>query len=205
MGSVLLVRHGQASAGAVDYDVLSELGVAQARHLGYAWEASDWRPTVALSGSLLRHHQTAVATLDVLGDVDGYDVDPGWNEIDHQPLPGQPAAAAGLTFAERNRGWSNGDPSGAETFAEFRARVLAAFDRACAEAGSGRSVVVFTSGGPIAMVTTHLLGGDAEMWLRLAPVVINASVTTAVVGGSGRTLISFNEHTHVPIPDLTYH
>lgn len=207
-----MVRHGQASAGSADYDVLSEHGHAQARHLGYAWEASGWRPTVAVSGSMRRHHETAITTLDVLGDVDGYDVDPGWNELDLEPLlekyptaSGEAVPASQLTFAERTRSWSHGGPGGRETFVEFRSRVLAAFDRACAEAGSGRTAVVFTSGGPIAMVATHLLGGDSEMWLRLAPVVINASVTTAIAGSKGQTLIAFNEHMHLPASDVTYH
>ena len=37
-GSVLLVRHGQASFGADDYDVLSETGLGAGRLLG-AWLA----------------------------------------------------------------------------------------------------------------------------------------------------------------------
>jgi broad specificity phosphatase PhoE len=37
MGSLALVRHGQASFFADDYDVLSPLGEAQARHLGDHW------------------------------------------------------------------------------------------------------------------------------------------------------------------------
>ncbi len=36
MGLLLLVRHGQASWGADDYDVLSETGWEQARLLGQA-------------------------------------------------------------------------------------------------------------------------------------------------------------------------
>jgi len=36
MGVVLLVRHGQASFGADDYDVLSETGIEQSRMLGRA-------------------------------------------------------------------------------------------------------------------------------------------------------------------------
>jgi len=34
MGMVLLVRHGQASFGADDYDVLSETRIAQSSRLG---------------------------------------------------------------------------------------------------------------------------------------------------------------------------
>ncbi len=34
MGSIYLIRHGQASFGAANYDVLSNVGVQQAEHLG---------------------------------------------------------------------------------------------------------------------------------------------------------------------------
>ncbi|NWD90503.1 phosphoglycerate mutase family protein, partial [Pseudomonas sp. K5002] len=34
MGSIYLIRHGQASFGADDYDVLSPIGVQQAQVLG---------------------------------------------------------------------------------------------------------------------------------------------------------------------------
>ena len=37
MGNLYLVRHGQASFGADDYDQLSELGQAQALRLGEYW------------------------------------------------------------------------------------------------------------------------------------------------------------------------
>ncbi|EPM78754.1 hypothetical protein A249_34210, partial [Pseudomonas syringae pv. actinidiae ICMP 18804] len=34
MGSIYLIRHGQASFGADDYDVLSPVGIRQSRVLG---------------------------------------------------------------------------------------------------------------------------------------------------------------------------
>ena len=78
MGSVHLVRHGQASFGSENYDQLSQLGYQQAIALGNAWEAGAWEPTLAIAGSLERHAQTAIAALDII-EGDGYDVDAGWN------------------------------------------------------------------------------------------------------------------------------
>ena len=63
MTRVLLVRHGQASAGASDYDNLSELGRAQSRQLG-AWLAeralkrAEHVPTHVFIGPRKRHLQT---------------------------------------------------------------------------------------------------------------------------------------------------
>ncbi len=54
------------------------------------------------------------------------------------------------------------------------------------------------------MVTSHLLAGDDSLFQRLNDVVINASVTTVVVGRSGRRLIAYNEHTHLPRDLVSY-
>ena len=53
MGQILLVRHGQASWGAADYDVLSDLGEEQGTAVGRA--LADLRPDVVVHGTMLRH------------------------------------------------------------------------------------------------------------------------------------------------------
>ncbi len=61
MGTLYLVRHGQASFGADDYDHLSELGHAQARRLGQYWRESlgpALRFDAVLTGTLRRQVQT---------------------------------------------------------------------------------------------------------------------------------------------------
>ena len=59
MTRVLLVRHGQASAGASDYDNLSTLGRAQSKQLG-TWLAQRKQPapTHIFVGPRKRHRQT---------------------------------------------------------------------------------------------------------------------------------------------------
>jgi broad specificity phosphatase PhoE len=44
VGVILLVRHGQASFGGADYDVLSPSGERQARRLGAALAARGVQP-----------------------------------------------------------------------------------------------------------------------------------------------------------------
>ena len=58
MGTLTLVRHGQASYGAADYDRLSELGVRQAEALGRRWAATGVRPQVLVSGPMKRQRDT---------------------------------------------------------------------------------------------------------------------------------------------------
>ncbi|MGH3425175.1 MAG: histidine phosphatase family protein [Nocardioidaceae bacterium] len=222
MSAIVLVRHGQASWGTSDYDALSERGEQQGRHLGWSWEAAGWLPTRAYAGSMRRHAQTAVAALAAAGQSDGYEVDRGWDEFAHEAVveahrPGfatQDPEEFQTVFVEALGRWASGDHDAdyAETYTEFVRRVLAAFDRAVEAVGKGEAVAVFTSGGPIAVIAAHLLSGDpstwtpegAALWPRLNTVIVNGSTTTAVVGSSGRTLLSFNEHTHLPRRDVTY-
>jgi broad specificity phosphatase PhoE len=211
MGTLHLVRHGQASFGAADYDQLSELGVEQASALGTSWEASGWAPTHAVAGGMKRHAQTAIAAIDACGG-DGYDVDARWDEYDHMALahgvdPQASTADPKAFQAALNRAlaaWMSGEPGAGEAYPDFRGRVLAALDQAVGQATSGRSIVVFTSGGPIAMVVSHLLAGDDSLFRRLNDVVVNASVTTVIVGQTGPRLLAFNEHVHLPRDMVTF-
>ncbi|MRK00097.1 histidine phosphatase family protein [Aeromicrobium sp. S22] len=212
MGSIHLIRHGQASWGAADYDQLSELGSEQSAALGMSWEASGWAPTWAVAGGMKRHAQTAISTIDASGQGDGYDVDPGWDEFDHLALTRahDPAALAAdpkafqASLNDALAAWRAGAPGAGETYEDFRGRVMDAFERVVEQAGSGQRVAVFTSGGPIALVVSHLLAGDDSLFQSLNDVVINASVTTVIVGQTGRRLLAFNEHGHLPKDMVTF-
>jgi len=212
VGAIHLIRHGQASWQSDDYDQLSELGYRQASWLGTSWESSGFLPTWSVAGSMKRHAQTAVGVIDAI-DGDLYDVDPGWNEYDHLALTGAVSAADRPADAKEFQrqldasleAWVGGAGAAAgESFAEFEDRVLAALEAAVANAGSGQQVAVFTSGGPIALVASHLLTGGPSLFITLNRVVVNASVTTVMVGGAGTRLLTFNEHTHVPRDGVSF-
>lgn len=213
MGALYLVRHGQASFGAAVYDELSSMGREQSRQLGYAWEAGDWLPTVAVSGAMQRHRDTALQALAMAGQEDGFEIDGGWDEFDHEAVieaqrPGFRSADPRefqAVFSATTSAWMAGGNDGPhESFAAFSERVLAAFERLVDAVASGGSAVAFTSGGPIAIVVAQLLTGDTQLWPKLNNVIINTSVTKIVVGRSGRTLVSFNEHGHLPADLVTY-
>lgn len=59
MSTFLLIRHGQASLGAADYDVLSPLGVVQARRVGAHLARLIDPPAAIYSGPLRRQRDTA--------------------------------------------------------------------------------------------------------------------------------------------------
>jgi broad specificity phosphatase PhoE len=211
---VLLVRHGQASWGAADYDVLSATGAEQSRVLGVSLARRGIRPDVVVRGAMRRHRETAEHAL--LGA--GWDVpveeDLGWNEFDHlQMLELHPPALGEgeeLTraafqewFEQATRRWTSGDYADEydESFASFCERVGAGLRRTVERLDAKQTAIVVSSGGPVSWVTASLLGGGAALWMQLNPVTVNASVTKVVVGGRGTTLVSFNDHSHLETAD----
>jgi broad specificity phosphatase PhoE len=207
VGQVLLVRHGQASYGAADYDVLSALGELQASTTGVLLK--QLRPDALVHGAMQRQRRTA----ELMAAAAGWSVvpvlDPAWDEMDHlavldaQPreFDGEPDARQFQGWFEKaTRRWLSGDHDGdySESWSEFRDRVLTALDAV----GDGTTVIV-TSGGPISVVVAHLLEASSA-YERVAPVVVNASVTKVVMGSRGKTLVSFNEQGHLTGELLTY-
>ncbi|MDO8419608.1 MAG: histidine phosphatase family protein, partial [Rubrivivax sp.] len=61
MGTLYLVRHGQASFGAADYDQLSDLGARQCRALGRWFRERGVAFEGVLRGTLRRHEQSLAA------------------------------------------------------------------------------------------------------------------------------------------------
>ena len=82
MGTLYLIRHGQASFGADDYDNLSDLGRQQSKRLGEYWKAKGLKFDAVLVGTLKRHAQTLDGLLEGL-DTSANPVQwPGLNEYD---------------------------------------------------------------------------------------------------------------------------
>lgn len=221
MGVVLLVRHGQASFGADDYDVLSDTGWEQGRLLGSWLAGRGVDPTVVVQGGMRRHRETVDAIRHgAAGWVDP-STDPGWDEFDHLAVvaayPDLPPGdldrrAFQRAFEQATARWTGGghDEEYAEPWPAFRARVASSMASAVAQAGSGRTVVVVSSGGPIAAACAALVDPEADgatfarLWSRLNTVMVNASYSRVVVGSTGARLLTFNEHPHLEGEHLTY-
>ncbi|CAI9411332.1 histidine phosphatase family protein [Nocardioides sp. T2.26MG-1] len=222
MGVVLLVRHGQASFGADDYDVLSETGWEQGRRLGAWLGERKLVPTRVFSGGMRRHRETAEAVGTAAGWDQQPEIDLGWDEFDHLGVvaayPDHPEGELDRREFQRvfelaTERWTAGtyDADYPESWPGFVARVRRALDRACEAAGPGGTVVVVSSGGPIAVACAALVapGADdpatcARLWSRFNTVVVNSSVTRVVVGSTGARLLTFNEHPHLEGETLTY-
>jgi broad specificity phosphatase PhoE len=207
MPVVLLVRHGQASFGANDYDVLSELGRAQAEATGRHVGSLALRRPVVAHGSLRRQRDTAALAVPGVDAV----VDSRWDEYDHLDLlkryaPGDAAPSSSrevqalldqalLAWAEH--GDDGGWPAFAGGAADALRELVAGLDR-------GQDAMVFTSGGVIAAVCAPLLGGGAQTVVALNRTAVNGAVTKLVIGDSGTSLLTYNEHSHLDPGDVTY-
>lgn len=206
MPVVLLVRHGQASFGADDYDVLSDLGREQAAVVGAELTRRGLRAPLLISGALRRQRDTAA----LLGLGVEPRIDPRWDEYDHlgllrrypsgEPNDGSSRGLQVLLDAALVR-WA-GDATGG--WDRFRS---GASDALAEAAHQGRDAVVVTSGGVIAAVCAALLGAGPEAFVALNRVTANCALTKVVVGRSGASLVAFNEHAHFEGPNrrlLTY-
>ncbi|GAA1223554.1 histidine phosphatase family protein [Prauserella halophila] len=212
MGAIHLVRHGQASFGAADYDKLSDLGREQARLVGAELARRQVRVDHAWCGSLSRQRATAELALAECAPGVTAKEDPRWNEYADADVVGthgggRPQDAADPRGFQRTleaalAAWTAaGEHSGAaETWPVFRGRVEAAAADVAGALGKGEQAVVFTSGGVIATLCGLLLGAPETHLVTLSRVAVNAGISKLATGRSGLTLVSFNEHGHFDGP-----
>jgi broad specificity phosphatase PhoE len=214
MAVVHLIRHGQASFGAAEYDELSALGRAQSKTLGAALAARDLRIDRAVSGGLRRQRDTAAICLEAAGLDSSCAVDPRFDEYDHlglaeQFLDGPPPASSRDFQAVLDAAleqWISGatTPSGMPSWAAFAERATSGLADALTTLGKGGSGAVFTSGGVITAICSRLLSLPPAGSVALHRVVVNCGITKVVSGRGGTALISFNEHAHLPAAEVTY-
>lgn len=212
MAELYLVRHGQASFGAQNYDELSPSGVAQSRWLGEYYAQRGLRFDRVVTGAMRRHAQTADALLTAMGGEPMEIVqDADLNEYDFRALfaaLGESGPVAGL-LAEGSmkhfyKGlkrvlqlWSDDNLPGPvpETWAQFQARVERT--RLALQRAGGKRVLVVTSGGPIAVFTQQLLEAPAAAAIALNMQIRNSSVTQYVFNERAMSLVTFNTLPHL--------
>ena len=224
MGVVLLVRHGQASFGADDYDVLSETGWEQSRLLGRYLAERGVTPDVVLRGDMRRHRETAEGMAEGAGWTLGSTAEPGWNEFDHLGVVAAHPEFAGSgdldrrafqrLFEQATQRWTAGadDADYDEPWPAFVERVSGALDRATASAGPGGTVVVVSSGGPIAAACATLVDSRRDRPGAPSPAPGRGSTRCASTpaspgswsGSTGVRMLTFNEHAHLEGDQLTY-
>jgi broad specificity phosphatase PhoE len=216
MGTLYLVRHGQASFGADDYDNLSELGHRQSVRLG-AWFAHQGiRFDGLIAGTQRRHKQTLAGILEGMAQAGEHLAWDGLNEYDSEAVIAaihpEPLAKPDTPEMVRHHfrllrdglvQWMAGAtvPRGMPSYAEFVAGVAGALDHVRAN-HYGQTVLVVSSGGPISTAVGQVLGLRPEVTVELNLRMRNTSVTEFVFTPKRHSLVSFNCLPHLDDPQL---
>lgn len=205
MGSLLMVRHGQASAGTDDYDRLSPLGWQQAEWLGH-WMHSHGTPIDrVVRGSLRRHRETAEGIAKVF-PLPQVEEDPRVNELNYDVLLEAYIAATGDPepedrmqfldfFPKMFEAWSEDHFEGlAEPFSYFTGRVAAGVKAALVE---DKTTLVVTSGGVIGVTLGAALGLPPRQMAELLLDIHNASIHRLNWEGGRFRVAMFNAVPHL--------
>lgn len=226
MGSIYLIRHGQASFGADNYDVLSPLGFRQSEALGQHLAHLGLRLDRCLSGDLQRQQHTAQTALQHIRNnglqTPELETDRAFNEFDADAvirallpdvLDSEPQALEVMRNARDNRAefqrlfalligrWISGEYAkpGLQSWAEFVTQVEAGLGRLLSQAGNRENVAVFTSGGTITALLHLITGVSADKAFELNWQIINTSLSRLKFRGPEVVLASFNSQVHLEL------
>ena len=214
MGTLYLVRHGQASFGAQDYDQLSELGQRQSQRLGEYFKFKGLRFEQVLTGTLKRHQQTLAG----ICSGGGFSTDalalPSLNEYDSEAVIAaihpHPLAKPDTPELYRHHfrllrdgltQWMNGvvSPRGMPSYREFQQGVADAL--ALVRQQTAGDVLLVSSGGPISTAVGQILGTTPETTIELNMRIRNSAVTEFNFTPKRHALQTFNTLPHLDGPE----
>jgi broad specificity phosphatase PhoE len=218
--TVTLVRHGQASFGARNYDVLSDTGERQSRILGGHWATLEVKLDAAYCGAMSRQRRTGEEVLRALQlDPASIREHAGFNEYSadaviraYLPLIAREHPEFSLDkrelFGDRAKfqeffelvigAWiakkPHDDPA-LQSWDDFCDRCVSAVREVAPR--DADHIVVFTSGGMITAALREALKLDDHHAFRMNWQIFNASVHRFHLGRRGLSLVSFNNVTHL--------
>ncbi|MFD2753221.1 histidine phosphatase family protein [Comamonas terrae] len=212
MGTLYLVRHGQASFGADDYDQLSARGREQSVRLGEYWRERGLTFDTVFTGTLKRHRQTLEGIVQGLGGLDTpVQAVPGLNEYDSDallkaihPMP-LPKADTPELFRHHFRllcdalaQWMGGtiSPQGMPDWDTFSGGVHQVLEQVRHQ-HSGGNVLIVSSGGPISTAVGQVLGTSPEVTIALNMRLRNSAVTEFSTSPKRLMLQTFNTLNHL--------
>lgn len=227
MGTLVLIRHGQASYGEADYDRLSSRGEEQAKALGRF--LAQQRIDLVFVGPLRRQQGTIQLareaapsipepkTLVELAEYPAFDllqhfmpklvaVDPKFAQLTQTPT----RELANDAFHTILGKWARDEwrVTGVEDVTAFAHRVRRGLDQIVRETASGARIAVVTSAGPIGVAVGLTFGATPHHMVRTSTVIRNASISELKFRSrefdwhpERVSLLSFNSTHHLP-PEL---
>lgn len=219
--NIYLIRHGQASFGAYNYDELSDLGRHQSEFLGKFFDQVGVEFSAVYTGAMKRQIETAEIVLGnmpsnsvspvVDSDFDEYDAaaiikanlpamineDPTYQK-DMERLFTDQTSFRRIFDTAMSR-WFGGeyDYPGVETWKQVGDRVTHGIERISSDAPDKWKLAVFTSGGAIAACMQKSLGLSNEQARKVILRTANSSFSVFQLAGNDLTLVSYNSVCHL--------
>ncbi|WP_339488175.1 histidine phosphatase family protein [Pseudomonas sp. EL_65y_Pfl2_R95] len=226
MGKIYLIRHGQASFGTDDYDVLSPIGIRQAEIVGAHLGAQGIELDRCFSGSLRRQRHTATSAMEALSKcglaAPPLQIEPAFNEFDAEAviralvpdiLSEEPAALDILRNGKLQRNefqrlfallmgrWISGEHDRPElqSWLSFVGLVEQGLNRVLENAHNKENIAVFTSGGTITALLQLITGIRPDKAFELNWQIVNTSLSCLKFRGKQVSLASFNSNVHLTL------
>ena len=214
MGTLYLVRHGQASFGADDYDVLSSMGHQQSVRLGEYFKYKGLSFDAAFTGTLQRQTNTFAGICKGMGAALQAVARPELNEYDSEAVIGaiHPHKLEKPSSPEMYRShfrllkngltqWMAGvvSPQGMPSYTDFVAGITGVLDQI--RASHTGNVLLVSSGGPIATAVGHVLGTAPEATIELNLRIRNCSLTEFAFTPKRHMLVTYNTLPHLDAPE----
>lgn len=215
MAELYLIRHGQASLGADNYDCLSAAGGQQSVWLGEHFARDGVQFDHIMTGTLQRHAQTLdairhalpglPAQCEIHHGLDEYDFDALFAALpdEHRHLADAVKRGSHEFFKALRQVlhlWTEGalDERAPETWSAFQQRVANA--RAAIQQSGAQRVLVVTSGGVIGAFVQQILQAPAATAIALNLQIRNSSVTHCYFNREALQLSTFNGLAHLDDP-----
>jgi broad specificity phosphatase PhoE len=220
MTEIYLVRHGQASFGSDNYDKLSELGHQQSIWLGEYFTDKGLSFDQVVTGSLVRHQETAQGIMQGMKGSQEFHTLAGINEFDFQsifaaylakhpdatPPADAPRSSYYKLLKKGMKAWSEGafddlnEAKPAESWKDFSNRVLESFLH-IQNNFHGDKVLVVSSGGVIAMILSLVLNSSTDSVIELNLQTKNTSVSHFYFNPKAMRLTAYNGTPHLDSND----
>lgn len=215
MGTLYLVRHGQASFGADDYDQLSDLGKRQSVQLGGYFASKGLAFDLVLCGTLRRHKQTLNGISEGLNrplqamhwpNLNEYDSEAVIAAIHPEPRDRSPTPDNHRQHFRLLRTgllqWmlGNTQPQNMPSWQVFGQRVVAVLDHV--RQSQAERVLLVSSGGPIASAIGHVLDTPPEATIELNMRLRNTAVSEFSFGPKRHALLTYNTLPHLEHLDV---
>jgi broad specificity phosphatase PhoE len=219
MTTIHLIRHGQASIGTSNYDVLSALGRKQSQVLAAHLEQTGLRFDHVFSGTLQRQIDTA--EIAVARPTAPPVQRAAFNEYQHSrifdhyaPCLAQQNDAAGEWAARGHNtkmtyelfsglmtAWmeDNTKRDDFESWDQFNQRIESGIQAIIRQTDRQAEVAIFTSGGVICTILQKILHFRIDKLLELNWGVYNTGITTIKVQNTSLKLSAFNNIAHLEL------